>query len=316
MTKAGIMWSGMGVAICLSPLTPAFAQPLTEKTMNLDAPESVPAGIGEFLFNHRLMVEDGHLENMPTFTLAYGATDRLEAAIRYATHSLINGQLNEVEPLVKLQLIPAEGSFGLAAIGAYNMAARSADGSLLMSLRFGALELQLAGRGYSSGNGVGGATAAAGAGLLWHLNPMLALSADYNALVAAQNSAPGSRKRESCRRGALGSTSSFPIPLTRWASTSPIAPAIPSKGSVSGPGTSWWGSSSWCHSPIPVAGGRSSIPLQQGPEKGANHVAARTPPALEWESDSRLRNRALWRRRRGGPTSRHGPGRDGDRQRL
>jgi len=183
------MWSGMGVAICLSPLTPAFAQPLTEKTMNLDAPESVPAGIGEFLFNHRLMVEDGHLENMPTFTLAYGATDRLEAAIRYATHSLINGQLNEVEPLVKLQLIPAEGSFGLAAIGAYNMAARSADGSLLMSLRFGALELQLAGRGYSSGNGVGGATAAAGAGLLWHLNPMLALSADYNALVAAQNSA-------------------------------------------------------------------------------------------------------------------------------
>jgi len=167
----------------------ASAQPLTETTMNLDAPLIAPAGATEFLFNHRVMVEGGHVENMPTFTIARGISDRWDVGLRYASHSLVNGQLNELEPLVRLQLLPAGGRMALAAIAAYNTAATSVDAGLLAGLRIGALDLHVAGRGYSSGDGVGGPTASAGVGLIWHLNPMFALSMDYNTLVAAQNRA-------------------------------------------------------------------------------------------------------------------------------
>jgi plastocyanin len=166
---------------------PATANPLLNQTPNIDTVGITPVGELDFPFNHGFSVSGSKVSNSPTFTLSTGITSRLEAAVLYSTNSNINNQFNELQPRLKYRLLGDDAPIALSIEGAYNSAANSFDGALLAARDLGPFTVLATGRGFSSGFGVGGPTAALGLGALWHLNPFLALSADLGGVVASLN---------------------------------------------------------------------------------------------------------------------------------
>lgn len=162
---------------------PASAQPLTTKTVNLDSPLPTPIGQLDFPFTHRFSILGSKVVSSPTFTLSTGVIPRTSLALRYATNSDVNpsapGAFNEWEPTIK-HLVTSQdsgGPFDLSAILAYNTAASSTDGALVLARRWGPVSLLGTARGFSNGFGQG-ASGALGAGLQWHLTRYLQLSGD------------------------------------------------------------------------------------------------------------------------------------------
>jgi plastocyanin len=177
----------LALVLALAP-APAVATSLTDKTVNLDNPNTTPVGEVDFPFTHRFSVAGGKVSNSPTFTLSTGLTSWLELAGRYASSSDVQN-FNEWELLAKGQLAPSGWPVGFTGLAGYNGGAGSIDGQLLASYDLGPISLRAAGRAFSNGYGVAGPTLAAGGGLIWHLNPLVALSGDINSVVYTTNAA-------------------------------------------------------------------------------------------------------------------------------
>jgi plastocyanin len=181
--------SGLTATCALGLGVPAFAATLTNQTPNIDTPMTTPVGEVYFPFTHRFIVSGGKVTNSPTFTLTTGVTPWADLAVRYATNSDINGNFNEWEALAKARLGPLGMPVGVTAMAGYNTASSSVDAAILGAYDVGPIGLRLTGRGFSNGYGVGGPTLAAGGGVIWHLNSLVALGADVNNVLYAQNMA-------------------------------------------------------------------------------------------------------------------------------
>lgn len=149
-------------------------------------PDVTPAGKVAFPFSHRFTTGE-KLVSTPTFTLASGLTNGLEASLRLALDSDIQRIRPEWEPRLTYQLHGGPSPWHLSIATAYNSAAVSVDAALLGSYQFGDLTLRGSSCGFSSGYGVGGPTSAMALGLDWRLNGWLMTTADYGGVILARD---------------------------------------------------------------------------------------------------------------------------------
>lgn len=197
-------YSGIGsgaVAVwgMLALTAAAIAQPVTERSPNLNGTWISSPRVLHFQFAHRFQVAGGDITdlfdgakivNYPTFDFGYGLVDRAMLGFRYSSNSLIAGSVNEWQPYMKVALIPNRGGArpSLALTGAWNSAAESFDGELVVQSNPGRFILLGAVRGFSNGYerpGVEGVSAVAlsgGAGV--RLTRYLTLSADVGDVVS------------------------------------------------------------------------------------------------------------------------------------
>jgi len=123
--------------------TPGVAQPLTERSPNMEGTWVTSPRNLHFQFAHRFEVAgddadigdlfgDGFLVNYPTFALTYGVVPGVMAGVRYSSKSLVMDQFNEWQPYLKWAPIrrSSERPWSLSITGAYNGAASSLDGEL------------------------------------------------------------------------------------------------------------------------------------------------------------------------------------------
>lgn len=143
---------------------PVPAQPLTERTPNVEGTWVTEPHDLFFQFSHRFQIAgsdadlgdlfgDGKVVNYPSFALNYGLSEHTMLGFRYSTNSLVAGEANEWQPFVKvvpLRTGDGDGGLSLSALGAWNDANASLDGELTLQGRRGPLTLILAGRGFSS----------------------------------------------------------------------------------------------------------------------------------------------------------------------
>lgn len=145
--------------VLLASAGPAGAQPLTERTPNLQgtwitAPRSL-----HFQFAHRFRMAGGdvtdlfgrnRIVNYPTFELDYGLFDGAMAGFRYSSNSLVVGQANEWQPFVKVAPRRLSGDgLSVSLLAAWNGAAQSVDGELAVQAAPGPLVLIGAVRGFT-----------------------------------------------------------------------------------------------------------------------------------------------------------------------
>lgn len=196
-----------GVLALLVSASPAAAQPVTERSPNVEGTWVASPRTLHFLLSHRFSVVgddadisdifgDGKIVNYPTFALTYGVVKNLDAGIRYSSNSLVADGANEWQPFVKWAPIRTVqgGPFGLATTVAWNGGISSVDGELLGEGRFGRFFAVAGVRGFSNLS-----TAALddddGAGLAvvgsagFHVHRYLTLAGDVADIVAG-GSAP------------------------------------------------------------------------------------------------------------------------------
>lgn len=149
-------------------------------------PDVTPAGEVTLPYSHRFTTGE-RLVSTPTFTLATGLKEGLEASLRLALDSDIERLQPEWEPRLTYRLGSGPTPWRLSLATAYNTAARSADMALLGSYQLGSLTLRGSSCGFSSGYGVGGPTGAMGLGLSWRLNDWLSATADYGGVILARD---------------------------------------------------------------------------------------------------------------------------------
>lgn len=149
-------------------------------------PTVTPPGHVAAPYSHRFSAGD-KLVSTPTFTLATGLSEGLEASMRLALDSDIQRNQAEWEPRLTYQLDSGAAPWRLAIATAYNTAAVSADAALLGSYQLGRVTLRSSSCAFSSGFGVGGPTGALGLGASWRLNGWLAATADYGGVVLSRD---------------------------------------------------------------------------------------------------------------------------------
>lgn len=183
------------VSLSLTLASPAAAQSLTTKTVNIESPRTTPVGELDFPFTHRFTVSGSKVSNSPTMMLSTGISPLTSLGLRYATNSQTSdrldpqnwlhntlGKFNEIELSIK-QVVMAEADSGMADVTgllAYNTLADSADGAIVLGRSLGPLNLLVTGKVFSHGYGVGGLMPSAGLGLQWNLTRFFQLSADVN----------------------------------------------------------------------------------------------------------------------------------------
>lgn len=151
----------------------------------LASDELTPAGTLRFPLSQQITLGRQKLESSPVLTVAAGLNDALEASFRFAFDSDINRQANEWEPRLTIRLLDLPVRLDLVA--AYNSAAISADGALGLAYAAGPMRFRGSLRGFSSGLGIVGPTAAAGAGLDWQMNRWVLTAIDYGGIVATRD---------------------------------------------------------------------------------------------------------------------------------
>jgi plastocyanin len=178
-----------GLFVWFGPLgRTARGEPVTSTTPNIENPNVVhPWGV-DFVFAHQFYDIGPKVLNSPTFLLALGLPWHLELAARYATSSDIAGRVNELEAFGKLALFAqARGQpLDLSLVAAYNKAANSGDGAVVLARQLGFISVLAIGKGFTAGFGYGGPTVAAGVGLQIHLNRWVVVEGDVNRVLAAR----------------------------------------------------------------------------------------------------------------------------------
>lgn len=180
---------------------PLAAQPVTERTPNLQGTWITSPRNLFFSFSHRFQVVgqdvdvtdvfgDGKVVNYPTFDLAYGVVPDVMAGVRYSTNSLIARSSNEWQPYLKWAPIrgAAGGALSASLTGAWNGGTQSADGEITLQARAGRWIAIGALRGFTGvfdlpADRSDEAAALAG-GLGFRLNRYVTLAADAADLVA------------------------------------------------------------------------------------------------------------------------------------
>jgi len=208
--RTGGAWSARQLLPALSALlvaSPAVAQPVTERSPNLEGTWVTSPRNLHFTFSHRFEVVggdvdvtdifgDGKIVNYPTFALTYGLFDGASLGFRYSSNSTLAGGPNEWQPYLKWSPLRAfgDGRLSVSLTAAYNGAAESLDGELGAQARFGRFSLLGAVRGFSdafdatSGDAKG--AMALGGGALFRLTRHLSLAADVSDLVAGTDGEP------------------------------------------------------------------------------------------------------------------------------
>lgn len=149
-------------------------------------PSVTPAGQLSLPYSHRFTTRN-RLVSTPTFTLASGLRDGLEASLRLALDSDIQRSAAEFEPRLTYQLGAGAAPWSLSVATAFNSAAVSADLALSAAYDLGPLALRASTYGFSSGYGVGGPTAAMGLGIDWRILDWITARGDYGGVVYAQD---------------------------------------------------------------------------------------------------------------------------------
>lgn len=195
-----VAWMGVAVASTVAPRS-APAQPVTERSPNLEGTWVTSHRNLHFTFSHRFEVVggdvdvsdifgDGKIVNYPTFALTYGLLDDVNLGFRYSSNSTIAGGPNEWQPYLKWAPLRAsgDGDVSLAATAAWNGAAESLDGELGVQADIGRLGLLGAVRGFSNAfdpaSGSDEAALAVGGGALVRLTRHVSLAADVAETVA------------------------------------------------------------------------------------------------------------------------------------
>lgn len=179
---------------------PAAAQPLLERTANMEGSWTPAPHDLFFQFSHRFEIageetgvgdlfDDGKVVNYPSFGLAYGLHPRVSIGARYSSNSLIAGRVNEWQPYAKVvPLRAAAGRISASVTGAWNAANESLDGEVGLEADAGPVTLLGAVRGFSSPLDRPAADDEAewalAAGARVALSRHLALSADYANMVS------------------------------------------------------------------------------------------------------------------------------------
>jgi len=181
------------------------AQPLTERTDNLEGAWITNPRNLHFQFSHRFQVfagEDpdvgdiftsGAVSNYPTFDVGYGLFDGVMAGVEYSSSSRVAAGVNEWQPYVKAAPVRGLGParLSVAVTGAYNGGSKSLDGAVSAEVRPGPFFLMGEVRGFEDGfrglrpDSAGDrAGLALGAGAGVRLNRYLTLTGDVSDLVA------------------------------------------------------------------------------------------------------------------------------------
>lgn len=192
--------TGSRLATAVASLLVLSASALHGQDVDARSPNLSDGWVGEpssarFNFNHRFWLVGGDpgerkVVNSPTMLLGFPLPGRLLVAGRYASNSLvIPDTFNELEGFVRWAPALA-GPVGAAFTVAYNNAAASLDGELSLRVGVGlpeafpgdSIQILAAVRGLQDALGTGEPGWFAGAGLLVHLSPNVALAADVGTL--------------------------------------------------------------------------------------------------------------------------------------
>lgn len=177
----------------ISLAAPATAQPVTERSPNLNGTWISSTRVLHFQFAHRFETVGGDVSdlfdgakivNYPTFEFDYGLFDGAMLGFRYSSNSLMVGSVNEWQPFLKYAVVPNRGgsSPSVALTGAWNAASESFDGELALQSNPGRFILLGALRGFTNGwerpgsDGVSAVALAGGVG--FRLTRYMTLSAD------------------------------------------------------------------------------------------------------------------------------------------
>lgn len=186
------------LAVLLATPSEALAQPLTERTPNLQGTWITAQRNLHFQFSHRFrttggdvtgLFGDARVVNYPTFELSYGLFEGAMAGFRYSSRSLVAGSPNEWQPYLKYSPRRLSGDgVSVSLQGAWNGASQSLDGELAAQAAPGRFLLLGAVRGFSSiydlpAEESDEAVALAG-GVGFRLNRYITLAADVADVVA------------------------------------------------------------------------------------------------------------------------------------
>lgn len=193
-------WIAAACILAVAPI-PASAQPVTERSPNLEGTWVTSHRNLHFTFSHRFEVVGGDVDvsdifgdakivNYPTFALTYGLTEGANLGFRYSSNSTLAGGPNEWQPYVKWSPVrpSGDGRPSLSATAAWNGAAESLDGELAGQVGWGRIGLLGAVRGFTdafdAATGDADGTLALGAGALFRLTRHMSISADVAERVA------------------------------------------------------------------------------------------------------------------------------------
>lgn len=196
-----VVASMVAMAVMSVAPRPAAAQPVTERSPNLEGTWVTSHRNLHFTFSHRFEVVGGDVDvsdifgdakivNYPTFAFTYGLVDDVNLGFRYSSNSLIAGGPNEWQPYLKWAPLRASGGrdVSVAVTAAWNGAAESLDGELGVQADMGRLGLLGAVRGFSNAfdpaSGSDEGALAIGGGALLRLTRHVSLAADVTEMVA------------------------------------------------------------------------------------------------------------------------------------
>ena len=197
-----------GVAVLL-PAPGAAAQAVLDRSPNLSAGWVGDAGTLHFNFLHRFSsssAPERKVTAIPTFLVAGGVPGGVLLGVHWSSNSAVAPRYpNEWEGFARWSPWREErgAPLSLALHGAWNAAARSADGEVSIARRLGALRLLGAARAFSNGYDDRARTALA-AGAALRLGRWLSLAGDLGALT----------DRDDDERAAWGAAVQLVIPYT------------------------------------------------------------------------------------------------------
>ncbi len=168
--------------------TSVEAQSVTERSPNLGGTWLAEARTVHFNFVHRFNTTPApqrKVLNSPTFVVAARTPLRTMLGLAYATNSdVVTGVPNEWELFGRfVPRLDARGRTNLGLQLGWNVAARSADGELVLGISLGRARLLATARGFSNAFDGGAARWAAGGGAVLQVLHWLALSGDAVTLL-------------------------------------------------------------------------------------------------------------------------------------
>ena len=192
--------------LAAQPPVPAAAQPVTDRTPNVQGTWVTSPWTVYFQFAHRFEVAgsatigdiftDGKVVNYPTFELDFGFPFGTMVGVRYSSNSLVQSNFNEWQPYVKWAPIRGvgDGSFSLSYLGAYNGASKSFDSEVSSQTQFGPVQILGAVRGFTNPydvpDSVSSASLALAGGLGFKITRYLQLGGDVGGIVAGLDGIP------------------------------------------------------------------------------------------------------------------------------
>ena len=177
----GVGWVSLGLAAVCALAAPAEAQELTERTPNLSGGWVGETGSAHFHLLHRFWGTGGrNIANSPTMTLALPLPGDLLVGGQFGSNSGIAGEANEAEAFLRWATpTPWQLPLAPSLTAAYNSAAGSADGELLVAVDLDRARLLGAARAFSDALGSGSGGWSAAGGLVLDVSEHVAVAGDY-----------------------------------------------------------------------------------------------------------------------------------------